>query len=432
MLNEIINNVNLNKYITSFHLGKTIFHEGDSSKDLYILVSGHLDILKGSTKITEITEKGSFFGEMSFLLGTKRTATARAKDDVEAICIPKEEITTFLHEFPDIANEMTKLLAKRLDETSQTLYRLKEFCDQLPDAVIATDKQGKIITWNFAAEKLYGRVWNQMKGRSLEEIYEEPGAYRKYIEEVKNRYSVRERILKVRHPQKGARFISTSTNLLYDDHKSFQGILSLGRDVTSVHDLEKKYKRTHYRFFVTLVILLGLAISVFWGHSWLTTVRHPMHTIKQSLQSQLNEDYLFLRSKLVDHLSAGDRFNSNKVIQEYLEKRRHIGFPYTGLVLLKQDKMVLSLYSYKEGVLAMQKIENSYNGLELQGNQESIHQVLTLYRAHKDHPMGEKSLEIVFPINLQNNLLGWLIFKMDPDHLDKYGIDESIIQKFRF
>ena len=87
MLDTVIQNENLNKYIISFDKGKEIFLEGDDSQDLFVLVSGQLDILKGNKKIVEITEKGSLFGEMSFLLGEKRTATVKASNDVKTIRI---------------------------------------------------------------------------------------------------------------------------------------------------------------------------------------------------------------------------------------------------------------------------------------------------------------------------------------------------------
>jgi len=132
MLDTVIQNENLNRYLISFEKGKEIFLEGDDSQDLFVLVSGQLDILKGNKKIVEITEKGSLFGEMSFLLGEKRTATVKANNDVKTIRIPKEEATTFLHEFPDVASEITKLLAKRLDETSRILYTPPHITDLKP------------------------------------------------------------------------------------------------------------------------------------------------------------------------------------------------------------------------------------------------------------------------------------------------------------
>ncbi|HEX9909605.1 MAG TPA: cyclic nucleotide-binding domain-containing protein, partial [Desulfatiglandales bacterium] len=73
MLDEIIHNKDLEKYLKTYQKGDTIFREGDESQDLYLLVSGHLEILKGDKKIAEITEQGALFGELSSLLGAKRT-----------------------------------------------------------------------------------------------------------------------------------------------------------------------------------------------------------------------------------------------------------------------------------------------------------------------------------------------------------------------
>ena len=234
MLNKIINNPDLVKYVIPFENGEIIFTEGDETQDLFILISGELDILKGNKKISLISEPGELFGEMSFLLGARRSATAKAKTDGKAIRIPKEEINNFLNKFPEITSDITRLLAARLNETSQILYGLKEFCDQLPDAVILTDRDGKILSWNSVAETMYGRSWDQMHYKSMEEIYEEPDDYKDYLEEVKSRYSVREKILKILHPEKGVRYISTSTTVLYDGHHNFSGDSFSGKGYNKV------------------------------------------------------------------------------------------------------------------------------------------------------------------------------------------------------
>ncbi|MBW2642479.1 MAG: cyclic nucleotide-binding domain-containing protein, partial [Deltaproteobacteria bacterium] len=387
------------KYVTSFDKGKEIFLEGDDTQDLFILVSGHIDILKGNKKIVEITEKGSLFGEMSFLLGTKRTATVKASNDVKTIRIPKIEVNSFLHEFPDVAREITKLLAKRLDETNQVLYGLKEFCDQLPDAVIATDGEGKIITWNSASEKLYGRSWNQMCNRSVEEIYEEPEIYQKFLKKVRKKCSVKEKILRIIHPKKGIRFISTSTTLLYDDHKKFQGILSLGRDVTSVTK----------------------------------SAKHAINFKNQELRKQLNKDYLFLKSTLANHFATGDRSKTHQLMSNFLYIHPVTKTPYSGLVLLDKNKIVFDACSLKEDTTISQILGSSYAGIEFQGGEDSIHKVLSLYRADKDHPMGQKGVEVAFEIKRADRLLGWLIFQMDLDRLENtYGFNEASLKQFYF
>ena len=85
MLDEIIHNKDLERYLKTYQKGDPLFLEGDESQDLYFLVSGHLEVLKGDKKIAEITELGALFGELSFLLGAKRTATVQAENEVRVL-----------------------------------------------------------------------------------------------------------------------------------------------------------------------------------------------------------------------------------------------------------------------------------------------------------------------------------------------------------
>ena len=82
MLENIINNPELLQYMVSFEAGQIIFTEGDESQDLFILVSGEVELLKGNKMISEAKKPGDLFGEMAVLLGGKRNATARAVNNV--------------------------------------------------------------------------------------------------------------------------------------------------------------------------------------------------------------------------------------------------------------------------------------------------------------------------------------------------------------
>jgi len=433
MLDQIINNPDLDKYLSTFETGQIIFLENDDSQDLYILVSGELDVLKGNKKISEITERGALFGEMSFLLGARRTATVKAGNDVKTIRIPKEKVTTFLGEFPSVAQDITRLLAQRLDETSQIVYGLKEFCDQLPDAVILTDREGKILTWNTASEKLYGREWDQMRHRSAEEIYEEPEAYKHFLKDVQSRYSIREKILKVNHPEKGTRFISTSTTVLYDGHHNLQGVLSLGRDVTKVKNLERKYHRVR-NWLIPSFILLGLmAGSLFFGYPYFSRGYQSVDIRKQELRNQLAKDYLLLTSLLAQPYATGDRSKTGQLMKEFFDIQEKTSTPYNGLLLLDREKKVFSAHSIKPCTDAIKIVGSSYASIEFKGSERSLHRVLTVYRTDKEHPMGHKGIEVSFEVRKDNQFMGWLIFQMDVDLLvQEYGIDEEGLKKFDF
>ena len=139
MIEDILKNSSVEEYLVDFRSGETLCREGEDSQDLFILVDGEVEILKGMKPISETGEKGAIFGEISFILESKRTASVRARSHVKAIRIPKDKIDDFFIKFPILARHLLRLLARRLDARTQSLFAFKEFCDQLPDAVVATD-----------------------------------------------------------------------------------------------------------------------------------------------------------------------------------------------------------------------------------------------------------------------------------------------------
>jgi len=64
---------------------------------------------------------GDFLGEIAILCDTPRTATITATSDVKALRIRKEPFFQLLRQFPEIAIEMTRLLAERLTRTTAEL-----------------------------------------------------------------------------------------------------------------------------------------------------------------------------------------------------------------------------------------------------------------------------------------------------------------------
>ena len=433
MIDEIFNYPELNKYLTSFKTGQIIFLEGDDTQDLFILASGQIEIIKGNKKISEITKKGEFFGEMSFLLGAKRTASAKAISDVTAIRIPKSEINNFLNEFPLVAKEITIILAQRLDETSQMLAGLKEFCDQLPDAVVVTNRGGKILTWNSVAERMYGLNPYEMQQKSAAEIYEEPEEYNNFLDEVQSRYSVRDKILRIKHPDKGTRYISTSTTVLYDGNREFQGILSLGRDITTVKNIERRYRRVR-NLSIPIILILGfLTVGFFLGYPYLSKGKSITDFKKQGLRDQMAKDYFLLRSLLIRPLLRHDRTRTSKIMTDFLKIQESEDLPYSALLILDENKKVFDFTPTNADLKTSEMIGSSYAGIEFQGKEEDLNRLLMLYRTDSNHPMGRKDVEMAFRLEQNQKKLGWLVFQMDMDRLlKKYNCDEADLKAFQF
>ena len=432
-IDEIISNPDLAKYLTTFNQGQTIFLEGDDSQDLYVMVSGQIEIFKGDQKIRDIIEEGSVFGEVSFFLGEQRTASVKAKTRVEVICIPKEKITIFLEECPTAGPEIIRHLSQWLNEATQMLYGLKEVCDQLPDAVIMTDKDGRILVWNSAAEKLYGRDWPQMRDTHVDEIYVKPDQYKNFLKEVQAQYSTTENIFDIKHPRKGHRCISTSFTVLYDGHHNFQGVLSLGRDVTASQKLEKKYKHAFFWLISAFVLIGLLTATIFLGYPYYSKGHQAVDTRQMELSNLLAKDYFLLNSWLAEQPDSQNTEATSRVMQRFFNIQQAAAVPYTGLVVLNKDRKVVGAYSTKAELSTGDMIGSSYAAIEFQGSDDSLHKVLTVYRAEKDHPMGKKGTEIAFERYNNNAFAGWLVFQMDMDALaDTYGIDEINLEKLKF
>jgi len=430
---DIINQPDMQQYAKTFAPGETLFLEGDYSQDMYILVSGKLDIYKGDKKIAELADPGTTAGELSYLFGSKRTATIKALNNVEAIMVPADHIKNVLRKYPPISHEITLRLAKRLEETTKIMHGLREFNDQLPDAIIMADKERNILSWNQAAEKLHGRTWEQMKGYPLANLYEDTQEYEQFVSDVQAGNSLREKELVVKHPDGNKRFVSTSTTVLYDGHHNVEGFIFLSRDVTNIKDLEKKYKRTK-RWLIPLVAFSCVAmISLFFTFPYLSRGSRILDYKKATFETRIIQDSQNLSSSIASYLAVENFTAIKGIMQIYFENENPEHFGINGLAILDRNKKVKSAYSTKTRDKAA-IIDSSYSGIKFKGDEEAAYKLLTLFRSDKEHRMGTKGVEIAYEIRHGNGeITNWLIFQLEMEHLDReYGIDTKILSKLDF
>ena len=298
---------------------------------------------------------------------------------------------------------------------------------------MAASRDGKILTWNTIAEKIYGRAWDEMHDKSIDEIYEEPSDYKNFLEDVQSRYSVREKILKVRHPQKGIRYISTSTTVLYDGHHNYQGVLSLGRDVTTLKRMERKFHRTRYWVAFSILLLFLSMGTIFFGYSHFSRDPQTVSIKQEGLRNQLGKDYLLLKSLLIDHFLTPESEKAKAIVKDFFNIQTPGEIPYKGLLFLDRDKMVMDYYPVDESIDVTSMINRSYAGINFHNDENPLYSILTLYHTDKNHPMGEKGVEVAFEMKKEGNPMGWLVFQMNMSLLrKKYGIDEEGLKEFLF
>ena len=94
--------------------GEVVFREGEESSDLYYIVSGTVDIVSGSQRVASLTQADIFLGEMSFLLGNRRSATVVSRGRSVLRRVTKHDFMANIRRRPHYAIFLARLLAQRL------------------------------------------------------------------------------------------------------------------------------------------------------------------------------------------------------------------------------------------------------------------------------------------------------------------------------
>jgi len=103
---------------------EVVFKQGDPGDAAYIIIRGSADVIvetpKGPLIVTTLTDN-DFVGEIAILCDVPRTATIQAKTELEALCISKDLFFRLVREFPEMAVEIMRVLASRLELTTSHL-----------------------------------------------------------------------------------------------------------------------------------------------------------------------------------------------------------------------------------------------------------------------------------------------------------------------
>jgi small-conductance mechanosensitive channel len=104
-----------------FLTGDTVTRQGSVAHWLYLVVKGEAEVWiedRGTrTRVSTITP-GGIFGEMGMMTGAPRQATITARSDLECYRLDKTGFEKVLRSRPDIAGEMSRVLAARERELS--------------------------------------------------------------------------------------------------------------------------------------------------------------------------------------------------------------------------------------------------------------------------------------------------------------------------
>ena len=108
-----------------YRAGEVIFHYGDAGGAIFILRSGRVELFVESNDGEKImlaeNERGDVIGELSFLDGGPRTATALAREDTQLLTMDRERLVEFIDHHPHAAMDLLTVVGRRLRTTDDLL-----------------------------------------------------------------------------------------------------------------------------------------------------------------------------------------------------------------------------------------------------------------------------------------------------------------------
>ena len=103
-----------------FQTGDTVCRQGDSGEYIYILKKGSLGVYKNDNLVSQYRTPGTILGEMSIILGEKRTATIKALSP-STVSVIRISLIDMVRNFPSFTVKILQVLAERLRDTTEKL-----------------------------------------------------------------------------------------------------------------------------------------------------------------------------------------------------------------------------------------------------------------------------------------------------------------------
>ena len=102
----------------SFSEGEWIIRQGDVHSAIYVIVEGEVAVVIGDED-RRVLSTGSFFGEVSVLLGEPASASIITRTPLRCLVIPGPEVQSFLISHPLVTFRILQAQARRLRTASE-------------------------------------------------------------------------------------------------------------------------------------------------------------------------------------------------------------------------------------------------------------------------------------------------------------------------
>ena len=113
----------------TFAAGEVLFEQNEMGDCAYIIMDGEADVIVSTPAgplVVARVGKNDFVGEIAILCDVPRTATVRARTNLVTLCIAKDLFFRLITEFPDMAVQIMRELARRLERTTKDATRAQQ------------------------------------------------------------------------------------------------------------------------------------------------------------------------------------------------------------------------------------------------------------------------------------------------------------------
>jgi CRP-like cAMP-binding protein len=134
---------------SDYSRGETVFSEGEQGDTLYIVMEGKVKIGRraadGRENMLSVMGPSDMFGELSLFDPGPRTATATVVTDARLASLAQTALRPWITDRPEIAEQLLRVLARRLRRTNDALADL-----------IFTDVPGRVAKQLLALSERFG------------------------------------------------------------------------------------------------------------------------------------------------------------------------------------------------------------------------------------------------------------------------------------
>ncbi|HOQ13068.1 MAG: Diguanylate cyclase DosC [Spirochaetes bacterium ADurb.Bin218] len=149
----------------TFKAGDILFQEGDPGEEMFVVIKGGVSVFikdqeEQELVLTEVRE-GNYFGEMSIIEKSCRSATCRATEDTLLLALHADSFSKIIEVIPEAAssimNRMLSIIVKRLMRTGAFITQMVQYGEESRKRAI-TDPATGLFNRRYLEESFEGLV----------------------------------------------------------------------------------------------------------------------------------------------------------------------------------------------------------------------------------------------------------------------------------